>query len=243
MLNLAARLQREPKSGLRPAALLFTSPDGTHQLQAVGPHPKKNRPLTGVRIALVLYSQLSELAEIRERYQDSFEWLVLVNQSGNGHELGSVSIQNYGGMVGLKIRHTLLDGWSQIIKRMMDLVLSAGGLLMVSPLLGLISLLVKLSSPGPVLYRQKRLGKDGREFEIVKFRSMYLNADQVLERYLAQNPKLKGEWDHYQKLASDPRMTRIGVFLRRFSLDELPQLWNVLRGDMSLVGPRPIMED
>jgi Undecaprenyl-phosphate galactose phosphotransferase WbaP len=112
---------------------------------------------------------------------------------------------------------------------------------MLAPILGLITLMVKLGSPGPVFYLQKRLGKHGKVFEMLKFRTMYLNADQMLALYLAQNPEMKAEWNCHQKLVRDPRITPVGTLLRRFSLDELPQLWNVLVGDMSLVGPRPIM--
>ncbi len=241
--KVADYLQREPKSGLRPAVLLIPGPDGLHELVVAGQRVRKNNPLAGIQIALVLYQPIGELDAIRERYRDAFERVVLVSEHGNGHELTSVTVKTYGGLIGLKIRHSLLDGWSQSLKRLMDLSLSAAGLLALAPLLGLLGLLLKLGAPGPVFYRQKRLGKGGREFEILKFRTMYPNADQVLADYLAQDPALKAEWDTYQKLACDPRLTRIGALLRRFSLDELPQLWNVLRGEMSLVGPRPIMLD
>jgi Undecaprenyl-phosphate galactose phosphotransferase WbaP len=141
----------------------------------------------------------------------------------------------------LKIRYPLMNRWSQLLKRCIDIALSVLGLVVLAPILALITLVVKLGSPGPVFYRQKRLGKHGMPFEMLKFRTMYVNADQMLVQYLAQNSELRAEWDCYQKLARDPRITPLGTFLRRFSLDELPQLWNVLVGQMSLVGPRPIM--
>jgi lipopolysaccharide/colanic/teichoic acid biosynthesis glycosyltransferase len=113
--------------------------------------------------------------------------------------------------------------------------------------------LIKLDSPGPVFYSQerisldrrkkKRLGADTRKIFIYKFRSMYVNADQALATYLANNPQARLEWDRTQKLQNDPRCTRVGKWLRKFSIDEIPQLYNVLRGEMSLVGPRPIMTD
>ena len=90
-------------------------------------------------------------------------------------------------------------------------------------------------------YRQKRIGKNGRVFSMWKLRSMVRNADELLEHYLSQNPEARREWDVSQKLKFDPRITPIGRIIRKTSLDELPQLWNVLRGDMSLVGPRPMM--
>lgn len=105
---------------------------------------------------------------------------------------------------------------------------------------GLLSLLVMTDGKSP-FYRQKRVGLNGREFDIWKMRSMIPNADAALKQYLEQDPAAKAEWDRDQKLTNDPRITRIGHLIRRTSLDELPQLWNVLKGDMSLVGPRPMM--
>lgn len=96
---------------------------------------------------------------------------------------------------------------------------------------------------GNPFYRQRRLGLDGKEFSILKLRTMTVDADRVLEEYLAQDPKMRREWDTLQKLRNDPRVTRVGKILRSTSLDELPQLFNVLKGDMSIVGPRPMMVD
>jgi undecaprenyl-phosphate galactose phosphotransferase len=94
---------------------------------------------------------------------------------------------------------------------------------------------------GPALFRHRRIGADGRAFHCLKFRSMCINAEEMLKQHLAQNPDARQEWDKDFKLKNDPRVTRLGAFMRRTSLDELPQLLNVLKGDMSLVGPRPIV--
>jgi lipopolysaccharide/colanic/teichoic acid biosynthesis glycosyltransferase len=109
--------------------------------------------------------------------------------------------------------------------------------------LGLIAILIKLDSRGAVFYRQPRLGQNGQVFNMLKFRTMYRDADRIFKQALGRDLELKREWDAFQKLKRDPRVTRVGKFLRRFSLDELPQLWNVWKGEMSLVGPRPIMVD
>jgi lipopolysaccharide/colanic/teichoic acid biosynthesis glycosyltransferase len=113
---------------------------------------------------------------------------------------------------------------------------AAVALVLLSPLLLAVALAVRLSSPGPAIYRQVRVGRYGRHFTILKFRTMRTGADAELERLVRAE---QGEIRAYVKLRSDPRLTRLGPFLRMTSLDELPQLWNVLRGDMSLVGPRP----
>jgi Undecaprenyl-phosphate galactose phosphotransferase WbaP len=129
----------------------------------------------------------------------------------------------------------------EIQKRSLDVIVSFFGLLLLSPLLGLIFLLIKLDDHGRVFFCQQRLGQGGKLFEMYKFRTMNLCADKILIDKMKIEPKLQAEWDNYQKLQNDPRITRVGRFLRRFSLDELPQLWNVLKGEMSLVGPRPIL--
>ena len=105
-----------------------------------------------------------------------------------------------------------------------------------------IALLIKLTSPGPVLYRAERLGQNGKKIFIWKFRTMCQDADDMLENILENDPVLKMEWEQKFKLANDPRITPLGRFLRRTSLDELPQFWNVITGDMAIIGPRPIVE-
>ena len=121
------------------------------------------------------------------------------------------------------------------LRRLLDLVVTLTALLLFLPVLALVALLIKLGSPGPVLFIQKRVGRDGREFPVFKFRSMYMDAEHRLETLLAENERSGPVF----KMRQDPRITRIGRVLRRGSLDELPQLLNVLRGEMSLVGPRP----
>lgn len=110
------------------------------------------------------------------------------------------------------------------------------------PLMGLLALAVRLDSPGPIFFKHQRIGLGGSDITIWKFRSMRHDAAACLEKYL-QDPQLRQEWEENQKLRHDPRVTRLGRFLRASSLDELPQLFNVLTGDLSLVGPRPIVWD
>lgn len=125
------------------------------------------------------------------------------------------------------------------IKRIFDLTFAGLIFLLSLPFLLLISLILKIDSPGPVFFAHTRAGRYGRPFQCLKFRTMFVNAEEVLARLL-ENPVQKREWEMIGKLKDDPRVTRIGKFLRKTSLDELPQLLNVLRGEMSLVGPRPM---
>ena len=128
-------------------------------------------------------------------------------------------------------------------RRTFDIVFSLLALAATLPLMLVIVLAIKFSSDGPTFYRQRRLGLRGSQFECLKFRTMVANAEEVLSELLSQNPELKEEFDKKHKLTDDPRITRIGRFLRRTSLDELPQFLNVLKGDMSVVGPRPIVKE
>ena len=133
--------------------------------------------------------------------------------------------------------------FSSATKRAKDVVLATVGGLAMLPLLGLVALLVKLTSKGPVLYGHTRRGYGGRTFTCWKFRTMVCNGEEVLEEHFGKHPETRQEWEQHLKLRDDPRVTRLGRFLRKTSIDELPQLWNVLRGEMSLVGPRPIVDD
>jgi exopolysaccharide biosynthesis polyprenyl glycosylphosphotransferase len=130
---------------------------------------------------------------------------------------------------------TAIQGWNRLLKRTLDVLLAGACLLLLAPLWGLIALLVRLDSPGPILFRQERVGRSGVRFVCLKFRSMREDADRVVQELLAQNEASGPIF----KIRNDPRMTRVGRFLRRWSLDEIPQFWNVIRGEMSLVGPRP----
>lgn len=146
------------------------------------------------------------------------------------------TIENLGGFPLIGLRDPAIDEFQRFAKRLMDILLSFLGLVIVSPLLALIALLIKLEDNGPVLYTAYRVGENGRLFNMLKFRSMIVNAEQM---QLTINHIDKESGDIHHKSPEDPRITKVGQFIRKTSLDELPQLINVLRGDMSLVGPRP----
>lgn len=126
------------------------------------------------------------------------------------------------------------------LKRLTDIVVSGMFLLAFFWLYAAVALLVAITTGAPVIYRHQRIGADGVPFGVFKFRSMVVNADAILAEYLRDNPQARAEWARDFKLRDDPRVTPFGRFIRRTSLDELPQLWNVFKGDMTLVGPRPV---
>jgi lipopolysaccharide/colanic/teichoic acid biosynthesis glycosyltransferase len=134
-----------------------------------------------------------------------------------------------------------LDGDTS--KRLFDIVFSLSVLIFFSPLYLILALLIAISSPGPIFYVQKRVGQNFQPFNCIKFRTMVMDADKVLERLMEDSPQLRAEFEDNFKLKDDPRITWIGKFLRLTSLDEFPQFWNVLRGDMSVVGPRPLVPE
>ncbi|MFP3089879.1 undecaprenyl-phosphate galactose phosphotransferase WbaP [Treponema sp. TIM-1] len=153
-----------------------------------------------------------------------------------------MSVRDFDGILGFATSHKLKMYWNLGIKRFMDLSLVVIGGLIITPFLLLIALLVKVSSPGPAIYKHTRIGMNGKPFRVYKFRSMVMDAEERLSSLLAADPQIRKEWEENHKLKDDPRITGIGKFLRRTSLDEFPQLLNILKGEMSLVGPRPIVE-
>ena len=142
----------------------------------------------------------------------------------------------------LNMKNNLALRRNRIYKRLFDLILTLVGGIAISPILLILAICIKLDSKGNIFYNADRIGKNGKNFKCYKFRSMYVNGDEIIKDYLAKNPKAAAEWKEYAKLRDyDPRVTKAGTWMRKYSLDELPQILNVIKGDMSLVGPRPYL--
>lgn len=161
-----------------------------------------------------------------------------------GTPMGSLAVDTFFSekCMMMKIRNNLARRRNRILKRCFDLVLTITGGLLISPILLVIAILVGIDNHGRIIFAHKRVGKDGKMFKCYKFQTMVPDAAERLKVYLQQNPSARKEWEETFKLSHDPRVTKLGGVLRKTSLDEFPQLWNVIRGDMSLVGPRPIVE-
>lgn len=161
----------------------------------------------------------------------------------SGIPVGSVRVDNLFNehMLLIHVKNNLANPWNRLGKAIFDYTLTVVGCVLILPILGLIALKIKCDSPGPVIYDGYRLGVHGKPFKCYKFRSMQTNGDEILEKYLKEHPEKRVEWETYHKLDDDPRITRFGALMRRTSLDELPQIFNVLKGEMSLVGPRPYL--
>jgi Undecaprenyl-phosphate galactose phosphotransferase WbaP len=187
------------------------------------------------------HTRREQLAHMASVASESFR-NVLILPNLDGVTNSAVTPRDISGTLALEIKHNLLSPWSQRLKRALDLLVTVIGGVLVSPLVFAVAVLIKLDSPGPAFYGHKRVGAANKHFTCWKFRTMHVDAEQLLEECLQDNPILRAEWEQNQKLRDDPRVTRIGRLLRQTSLDELPQLWNVLRGAMSLTGPRPIVD-
>jgi Undecaprenyl-phosphate galactose phosphotransferase WbaP len=243
-------LQANPSMGLRPVGLVDDSfaYESTPVSAAEGAMSPKQASSTVRRncvfwaiVAMPQRSHDKVRQVIEQVFLERYPHLLLVPDIGPLPSLWNRAYE-CGGMPGIRVEERLLMPVPRVVKRLMDLAVTIGGGLLASPLLLLICLLVKLGSRGPIFYGQRRIGRHGQTFQAWKFRTMVVNADQVLQQYLDADPVLREEWERDHKLKRDPRVTWIGWWLRVSSLDELPQLWNVLCGQMSLVGPRPIVD-
>ena len=237
---------RRPELGIKPVAIFDTAPQAAELsgLPILGSPAFAGLLARKMKIsyAIVASPELSkaELATLLNHYSEIFSHLLIIPEFLDFASLWVDTI-DIGSMLGLEVRQRLLLRSSRLAKGLMDRALTGAGALLAVPLVALIALAIRLTSKGPAFYSQQRIGKQGQLFRAWKFRTMVENADEVLRRYLEENPALRAEWEENFKLRNDPRVTAVGSFLRKTSLDELPQLWNVLKGEMSLVGPRPIV--
>ncbi len=211
-------------------------PGGLPALGGLAKAPELAR--AGVTVALVNSSE-PEVAGLLDELQRHFRQVVLLREF-DGLPVEGVQVHNLGGVLGIEYTNNLLRLRNRAIKRAVDLALGGAALLLAAPVIAAVVLAVKLSSRGPAFFAQERAGLDGRPIRVFKVRTMHADAERRLAAHLAARPELQREWNERFKLRDDPRLIPVlGPFLRRFSLDELPQLASVVRGDMSLVGPRP----
>ncbi len=193
-----------------------------------------------VIIALPDTSQ-DRLIEVIESCEDFAETIRIVPNIGSLFNLG-VAVEGLGDVLSLSVARNLIKPWNRVLKTVFDYFFATLAALLILPVFLIVAAAIRIDSRGPVIFVQERLGRRGRVFKFYKFRSMHRDNEARLARFLKENPSVQREWDAYQKIKGpDPRVTRVGRFIRRYSLDEIPQLINVLKGDMSLVGPRPYL--
>jgi Undecaprenyl-phosphate galactose phosphotransferase WbaP len=242
------KLRENPGLGLRPFAVLDDDAQKLGDLDVFvsGPLSECRDIAANHKLCygIVCMPQISrdELLALLARYGQCFGHLLVIPNLIGMTSLG-ISARNIGGIVGLEVRQELLRPTSRMMKRALDLAITLLVAPVLIPVVALAAFLVFLDGPGPVFYKCGRVGLGGRNFKAWKIRSMVHNGDCVLHDYLQKHPDERRHWNDTQKLRRDPRITRIGRILRKTSIDEIPQFWNVLVGEMSVVGPRPIQEN
>lgn len=246
---MLAVIHKNRSLGLRPVALLDNSPRWFAGTERSEPLIRGKLDLAprlageyGSCYAILAMPELSsrDLAKAISEYTGGFRHVLIVPDLLGVSSLW-VTAKDVGGILGLEVRQTLCHRPSRIAKRCFDFTIAALALLFTAPLLAALAASIRLTSRGPTFYGQSRIGFNGKRFTAWKFRSMVQDADHVLQQHLKQDYELRQEWEQNRKLRNDPRVTFVGKLLRKTSLDELPQIWNVLRGEMSLVGPRPVV--
>jgi Undecaprenyl-phosphate galactose phosphotransferase WbaP len=243
--EIVRELELHPEIGLKPVVVLSSSYQGRGpSVPIVDIHLAASVRASGVERALIALPETgsAKLLEDLEKFESLFPRLMIIHSSASLLSL-TVNARHFAGCLAVEVRRDLLLPLPRLTKRSIDLILVCLILPMVALPLLLLGLLVRLESPGPIFYGHQRVGRGQRKFRIWKIRTMKTNGDELLRIALAKDGKLREEWQRDRKLRNDPRITRIGKLLRKTSMDELPQLWNVLRGEMSLVGPRPIVEE
>ncbi|GHV51921.1 undecaprenyl-phosphate galactose phosphotransferase WbaP [Spirochaetia bacterium] len=243
------RLLGNRQTGYVPVLILDDEKNGGDEYRGIpiihdtgiGPEIVKRYKIKMAIVAMPTMEQ-KELAKLLNYSISAFRYNVLIPDFFSAANIW-MSVRDFDGVLGFVTNHRLRMFWNLAIKRIQDLLLVIVGGLILLPMLLFIALLVKITSPGPVLYGHKRLGKDGRYFRAYKFRSMVSDSEERLKALLESDPDARKEWELSHKLKNDPRVTKIGKILRRISFDEFPQLINILKGEMSLVGPRPIVDD
>jgi Undecaprenyl-phosphate galactose phosphotransferase WbaP len=241
--SIARMLLRDPKLGLKPVAFLDDRPVKWHTsvegVPVAGPLSRARDFEDRAEVAIVA------VKDLKSAYNDAFlqdlqyPRVIVVPELATLTSLW-VTARDLNGCLGLEIKKNLLIRRNTALKRMMDQSLAFPLFLLSLPIMAIAAVWIKIASPGPAFYRQEREGLDGRRLPVWKLRTMHLDADRLIDEWLAAHPDDRVTWSRYFKLPHDPRvLPMIGRLLRRTSLDELPQLWSVLKGEMSLVGPRP----
>ena len=241
---LAERLLAEPELGLRPVGFL-ASPDETGPPAVLLPLPflgtTRDLARIGQHAEVVIFAARRQLAadEAVRRGRLPFAQVFVAEDA---HDMQSLWLhtRTLGPAVGIEISRGLYVASNLRLKRAIDLAVGVPLGVLALPIIGALALAIKAVDSGPAFYIQNRVGRNGRTLRMLKLRTMYRDAERRLDEHLHDNPGVRAEWQRYFKVSNDPRVLPIiGGFIRRASLDELPQLWNVVRGDMSLVGPRP----
>jgi len=244
--DILLELQTHPEIGLRPVVVFSESPAARSHLSVpvVDLRLAAAVRASGVELAMIVLPSAgsTKLLQNLESFDSVFPRLMIVHSSAAPCSV-SVDARELRGRLAVDLKRNLLLPLPRLTKRAIDLLIIFATIPVIALTVAFLAALIKIESPGPAFFGHRRIGFGHTSFRIWKLRTMRLNADELLQNTLAGDEKMRQEWLLHRKLRHDPRVTRVGRLLRKTSLDELPQIWNVLRGEMSLVGPRPIVEE
>lgn len=239
---ICTRLLKRPDLGNKPAIIINSTATENSEYKGIPvfvPSKEISALIKSLNIKVaILCDYNSDISEI----VTSFRYVVTVPRNQNLFS-GTMQLKDFAGILGFSSTHNLTKKANLIFRRFLEFVLLLILVPFIVPVMIVVATMIKISSPGPIFYGHTRIGKDRKKIKCWKFRSMYIDADKQLEKILASDPAKRAEWERDRKLADDPRVTPLGKFLRKTSLDELPQLWNIVVGQMSFVGPRPVTEE
>lgn len=237
------RFLKNPFLGYRPAVIVNDRASIKTDYEGVPILRPSEKLLAAIKKRNIKVAIVSEYRGDTDPIMKTFRYTMIVSDTQNMLMSGAPHLRDIAGIVAFSSTHNLTKRSHLFAKRIIDLAIIFFALPFVLPVSLIVALLIKFTSPGPVLYGHKRIGQNHKEIRCWKFRSMYRDADAQLERVLRENPKMREQWEKDRKIENDPRVTPFGKFIRKTSLDELPQLINIFLGQMSFVGPRPVMED
>lgn len=236
------RMFDRPDLGYKPALIVNSGTITTHMYRGIPVFAPDKQLLRVIRSLGIKVAILCDYQDDVTNIMRSYRYTISVSKKQDLYTSGTLQLKDIGGIIGFTSVHNLTKKGNLFAKRILDLTLIIISLPVVLPLCIIIGIFVKLTSPGPALYGHVRVGRNGQTLKCWKFRSMYRDADKQLDKILSQNPEMRRQWEKERKFINDPRVTKFGKFLRKTSLDELPQLWNIFLGEMSFVGPRPVTE-
>jgi len=241
---VVARLLKKPTLGYKPAAIIADDTAFYSEYRGIPVFPYSAEIEQRIHECKITTAIVVERNSITQKgphnlLLSAYRYIITIPFQ-QGLKSVSLSVRDFGGVLGFSAANRLTRPINLVIKRLIDLALLLLSAPLVLPLIGLLALLVKWTSPGPVFYGHPRVGKNGKPLKCWKFRSMCKDADKKLDALLAQNPKMREQWERERKFVDDPRVTPFGKFIRKTSIDELPQFWNILAGEMSFIGPRPV---
>lgn len=240
--EICSRLLKRKELGYKPAMIISNTVKEMTAFEGIPIFPESEEILTFIKKLKIKVAMLCDYSGKKRDIYHAYRYTIQVSSSQEMFT-STMQLKDIGGILGFSSTHNLTKKLNLFAKRCIDLFLVLIASPVLIPATIFIGIGIKCSSRGPVFYGHKRVGKNGKIIKCWKFRSMYNNSQEMLEKILAEDPVRREEWERDRKFVDDPRVTKFGKFLRKTSLDELPQLFNILAGNMSFVGPRPVTSE